>query len=235
MTLGTGIFLAALFLGIVYLYINTRDRWDWKKIAKRFFLGIIALILVLVVGAGVTDLYNYLTQDKDLSAKNEDVGLVTTLEKISLGEKISDIEFKLAVKNITPKSDKADEAEYQLSNEPRLKFYVDKTSKLVSRVYFVCDKDSTAYPNLYSFNIHGVKCGASSETISSIYKPKNIRVLCYFKEEGNDDSIVNSVRSYDIPKYGLRYILDTNTVVAVLVASPEKIESSLGKHWKTCK
>jgi hypothetical protein len=32
MSVGTGIFFSALFLGIVALYIATKDRWSWKKL-----------------------------------------------------------------------------------------------------------------------------------------------------------------------------------------------------------
>ena len=31
MTLGLGIFLSAFFLGTIYLYGQTKDRWNWKE------------------------------------------------------------------------------------------------------------------------------------------------------------------------------------------------------------
>lgn len=34
MTIGTAIFLSALILGSVWLYVVTRGRWNWKFIAK---------------------------------------------------------------------------------------------------------------------------------------------------------------------------------------------------------
>ncbi len=32
MSVGTGIFLSAIFLGLILLYIYTRDRWRWRRI-----------------------------------------------------------------------------------------------------------------------------------------------------------------------------------------------------------
>lgn len=49
MTLGTGIFLAALFLGTIFLYHSTKDRWNWLKGVKRIGLFILSLI---VLGGG---------------------------------------------------------------------------------------------------------------------------------------------------------------------------------------
>jgi len=55
MTLGLGIFLSSLFLGVIYLFVATKDRWNWKKI-----LFIWPLYFVLVVGViGGTGFYIY--------------------------------------------------------------------------------------------------------------------------------------------------------------------------------
>ena len=49
MSVGTGIFLGLLSLGLVYLYVQTREKWNWKKIAKGFGF-VCAALLILVVG-----------------------------------------------------------------------------------------------------------------------------------------------------------------------------------------
>ena len=49
MSVGEGIFYGLVSLGIIYLYIQTKDRWNWKKIVFRFFGGIIGLVLIAVL------------------------------------------------------------------------------------------------------------------------------------------------------------------------------------------
>jgi uncharacterized membrane protein YbhN (UPF0104 family) len=47
MSTGTGIFLAGLFIGLVMLYGETKDRWDWEKFARKF--GIYFGIAIYVI------------------------------------------------------------------------------------------------------------------------------------------------------------------------------------------
>jgi hypothetical protein len=47
MSVGAAIFLSALLLSVVGLYAATKDRWNWKRIAKWAFAAPIALALVL--------------------------------------------------------------------------------------------------------------------------------------------------------------------------------------------
>ena len=55
MELGTGIFLSALFIGTVLLFIATKDRWNWKKMLLYLFS---TAILVLMLGGGASFLYS---------------------------------------------------------------------------------------------------------------------------------------------------------------------------------
>lgn len=48
--LGTGVFLSAIFLGLIGLYASTKDRWNWKKVVLRGGGGFIALIAALGLG-----------------------------------------------------------------------------------------------------------------------------------------------------------------------------------------
>jgi len=49
MTLGTGIFLSSVLLGLIFLFHTTKDRWNWKKGAKRFA---IAFLIAALLGGG---------------------------------------------------------------------------------------------------------------------------------------------------------------------------------------
>jgi hypothetical protein len=53
MSLGTGIFLSSILLALVLLYVTTKDRWGWRRFAKR--IGVFVLLLVVIavlVGGG---------------------------------------------------------------------------------------------------------------------------------------------------------------------------------------
>lgn len=51
MELGTGVFLSAVFIGFIILFIFTKDRWNWKKIIL-VLIGA-PILLGLVIGGGV--------------------------------------------------------------------------------------------------------------------------------------------------------------------------------------
>jgi len=57
MTLGLGIFLSSLFLGIIYLFVSTKDRWNWKKIL--FIWPLYFVLVVGVIGGAGFYIYNY--------------------------------------------------------------------------------------------------------------------------------------------------------------------------------
>ena len=57
MSLGLGIFLSSLFLGIIFLFVSTKDRWKWKKI---LFIWPLCFVLVVgVIGGTWFYIYNY--------------------------------------------------------------------------------------------------------------------------------------------------------------------------------
>lgn len=82
MELGTGIFLSAIFLGTVALFIATKDRWNWKKILL-WPIGVI--VALAVVGGSITYLYQ---QYEDRPRK------LNELWGISLTDTANDVKFK---------------------------------------------------------------------------------------------------------------------------------------------
>ncbi len=60
MSLGSGIFLSALFLGLIALFIFTKDRWRWKRIVLK---SVVAVVGLFGVAAGGTYGY-YAYQDR---------------------------------------------------------------------------------------------------------------------------------------------------------------------------
>jgi len=69
MNLGLAIFLSAIFLGSIWLYYITKDRWNWKKIWFKTvkYLGLV--ILLIVVTGGIVQLVKYI-QWKNSSTEN---------------------------------------------------------------------------------------------------------------------------------------------------------------------
>jgi hypothetical protein len=58
MDLGTGIFLSTLVMAVVALYGITKDRWNWRRFAKRAALACLGLVLVGIVAGGGMYLYS---------------------------------------------------------------------------------------------------------------------------------------------------------------------------------
>lgn len=79
MTLGTGIFLSFLFIGIIALFIATKDRWNWKKI----ILWPVITLISLAVIAGIS-YYTYKTISDRPKTQDSfwDISLNTTKEDI---------------------------------------------------------------------------------------------------------------------------------------------------------
>lgn len=48
MTTGEGIFWGLAFVGLIWLYVATKDRWKWKRIMK--WIGIVLLIPIVCLG-----------------------------------------------------------------------------------------------------------------------------------------------------------------------------------------
>ena len=79
MSLGTSIFLSAALLGVIALYIATKDRWNWKKIILWPVLTIIGLSILGGIG-----LYIYSKMSEWPSVQNSfwDIPLHSTKEDV---------------------------------------------------------------------------------------------------------------------------------------------------------
>jgi len=82
MTIGTGIFLSALFIGFVALVIGTRDRWKWGRILARTAIGIVVLLAL-----GCAGFYGYHLYSERPIRQME-------LWGIKLGDTEADVTFK---------------------------------------------------------------------------------------------------------------------------------------------
>jgi len=85
MSLGLGIFLSSIFLGIVFLFISTKDRWSWKKI---LFIWPLRIVLVVVVIGGIGS-FIFIQYEKYVNKPK----IYDTYLDIPLGAKIDDVLF----------------------------------------------------------------------------------------------------------------------------------------------
>lgn len=81
MTIGTGIFLAALVLSLTYLFVATKDRWRWK----RLIVGSIGALAAVVALAG-GGLWGY-------NAWQDRVRPIDEINEIRLGMSKEDLVF----------------------------------------------------------------------------------------------------------------------------------------------
>jgi hypothetical protein len=89
-TLGTGIFLAALIIAPIYLYNSTKDRWDWSKGMKRIGLFFVGLA---VLGGGFALYDEYGDKVSVLPIQKEKLTSQTEFWGVKLGATEEDVLF----------------------------------------------------------------------------------------------------------------------------------------------
>jgi hypothetical protein len=87
MELGTGIFLASLVMGFVFLFHTTKDRWNWKKIMK--IIGVLVLLGVcaLFLSTPITKWF------KTAAFFQPKLTALTELNGLKLGSNVKDAKF----------------------------------------------------------------------------------------------------------------------------------------------
>jgi len=220
MSAGEGIFYGLVFLGIIYLYIQTKDRWNWKKIVI-WILGLFVVTIVLIVAAiFAEDLFKKLSFNKFDNSSTPKI--ITGMNGIELGAKISDVVFKTgAIK------DKKQEDVYFFPSDDNKRFAIDKESKTVRSIQHICSSNDLTYPNTYSPKINGVMCGDSEFDIFMSYGKEKINVLCNKGGSGN-------FRRYEAPDFGVVYYLVTNKVQIFTIHSIDDLKKSNDDKWQKC-
>ncbi|MBI2999219.1 MAG: hypothetical protein HYY46_12365 [Deltaproteobacteria bacterium] len=79
MSVGASILLSAIFLGVIALFITTKDRWKWKNILR--WSAISLLVLAVLLGSSVY-IYHWISNRPKLSERFWDVPLDATKNDI---------------------------------------------------------------------------------------------------------------------------------------------------------
>lgn len=214
MSIGLGIFLGSVYLGTVFLYVHTRDRWDWSSIVRRCltFIGI-AGVAVAVGFAGLAAFERWEARPKTILA----VGAVT------VGEPWSDVVFKLGEfrqEDIRSVRKHADEIGFRHVSLPISVFVRQGT---VSYIVYHCTERAHPMP------VNGVGCGDDGSKVYEKFGSK-VRVLCH----KGDDASVLQLRVFDVADYGTRYVMRSNKVTAIAVTQREELRSLVGYNWDRC-
>ena len=206
------VFFGFVFLGLIYLYVKTRDTWNWKKIALWFGGILIALVLAMVV-AIFADSFKKIVPTISTT--------ISTYDGITLGDKLSDVEFKKGkLKKIQDRKPDEDDFYYADSVSG---VYVNNTTKLVTGIIVDCSK-------YVSSKFNGIGCGDSSESIQVKFKGE-FSELC----QPEDTKVRGDpLRVYDVPKYGVRYVLQKNAVVTIILRSKD-FWTENKTQWIACK
>jgi len=217
MSLGAGILLGCLFLGCVYLYLNTREIWNWKKILLIAAISVVLLVIAFLLLIFWDKLFNH---ESDVSSGRKYSGLIQTYDGVAIGDKISDIEFKFGKLKSEGKTKGGGYDILTPTFESPKVIYTESSGTIVEAIGIDCSKDNTD-----SFN--GIKCGTSSEEILKKHKDK-LRIWCPSGQEKDFDPF----RIYDLVEFGTRFYLQKNHVIGIRLLKPDTMKNP--KSLKEC-
>ncbi len=219
MNIGLGIFLGLFFCGLIYLYTQTIDRWNWTRASKAVSATLAVMTLLGLISLGGIFLYHrYQGLPK----------VINEFKKLKLGESLSDATFRIGIPGRFSIVSPTGNEETYVFNPSHVQATL-RNDKIV-RISYQCTENK---PDFTSLN--GIICGDSGEKILASFD-KEVRVLCPIrdKQEKPWPDYQSVRRVYDVVKYGTRYELVKNSVFAMEVASSEDLESSKGIEWHEC-
>lgn len=206
MELGTGVFLSALFLGTIALFVATKDRWNWKKILL-WPIGLIFSISLISIGA------YFLYQKYEKWPRT-----ATGLWEVYLYQKKTDVKFKKGnPQNIndnlwTYEIDKYGNYCYVLFGEDgemkdkvlRIFFYGDSFYK-ISNPFLEDVLKSSSYKDLEDKIGKPSSMSISEDELSRTYCYDNYNIAVEFQQDN-----LKGIGIY-IPKYGaIGYARESN-------------------------
>jgi hypothetical protein len=195
MSLGTSVFMSAVLLSIVVLFIATKDRWNWKKLASWLFGVAVAVPLVAVLGLYA---YSYIAELPKAQLFFWD---------IPLGATESDVKFfKGAPTEIPDKDHWVYKEEKNRSSDDKLQYLVEfKEGKVRSVLVF------TSSHFLYAPELQGIRHGASQQqVIEKFGSPSHVSI--------SEDDLT---RILSFEQFNLVFFLRENRVVAYSMYDPK--------------
>ena len=231
------IIVGLLIVTLIYFVFKRKPNSLPRKIGKYFLLILLGISLISDV---VISYQNY----QDLPKK------VMSLKDISLGDSKSDVVFKVGKletrierayrileenkKNIKTESERVNNQlveEVVLNRIEELKkenntdlvpidesksyIRISLENNKVNSIFYTCEQSDIS-------EINGIYCGSSGNLIKEKYG-NDVKILC--SKDGDETQ-----RTYDLPKYNVRYYLTQNSVDGFYVGHPEE-----DIKWIQCK
>lgn len=187
----------------------------FKKLLKWLAASILVFgLLASLISLGVHVFYEIKDRPK----------VESELNGVKLGDKFSDVMFK----NPGFEKEKKQGPDYFNELKPNeIKFankeantFVYFTSNLVSKVAYACRG------SLEFTEVSKIRCRDTSETLEQRFGNK-LRVYCYRILE-------DKFRAYDVPKFGIRYLLWENQVSGFVISSPLEMILFDSANWVSC-
>ena len=219
MDTGTGLFCGLVILGVIYLYTQTKDRWNWKKI-------VFSMIGILLILLGIFWLSLWLPKQLTPNAGVDKPKLITSSDGISLGDTLADVEFKKGKLKTYQDFFKEKRDNYQdelYIIDRTFGVHTDIGGKFITVIVRACDSGG------FTESINGISCDDSGEKIIERFG-KDVVVKCAV----NPDLNKSPRRMYDVSKYGVRYQLQQNKVDSFKIF-PSANFLSESKNWEPCK
>lgn len=204
------VFFGFTFCGLIYLYVKTRDTWNWRKIVLVAVISLIVALLSLLLLIFWDKLFN---PQANITYGKKYSGLIQSYDGLSIGDNISDIEFKLGKLKSEGKTKGGGYDIFRPNDNSPKVIYTVPSGKKVDFIGVDCDKY-----NEDSFN--GIKCGTTSDEIVKKYKNK-LKIWCPSSLDKNDDPF----RIYDIVEFGTRFYLQKNQVVGIRLLKPDDMKN----------
>ncbi len=211
MQTGTALFFGLLLVAIVILYHSTKDRWNWKKMAKKSLLIPIGLI-----GLGLLIwLYNTVEEKIENRAKKQ-----TELQDILLGDSKNDVIFKKG----NPDKGSDQDSLKDLFIYPSYNSFVIALFKeeKVSTIDYQC-KSEDSYKECPSyFSLNGISFKESFKDVEEkLGKPSSIK--CSHEDK--------TFRIYSYKKYQTEYAIDKDGVFSISIFDSNLTD---GSNLKEC-
>ena len=221
MSIGTGIFLSALFLGCIVLYVKSENKAKWRKCLLASLGGLVAAGAIVFVGFFLYDAFEKYTETPPFPKSTAE--RPTDMKGIRLGETLANLQFERGkFQKFEPKIDyDAIAKKYggvivsKTETQPKYLDTIDnpKTIYITDTNVIIYEKEGRAERLEYNCEtpptdpatyFHKIQCGSTASDVMQAYGQNNVTVLC-------SDTIVET-RLYDITGKNIRLWLTKNAV-----------------------